>query len=48
MENSIQRVLNGDEQAIAFIIEEQKPRLFAKAFAYTKNEQDVEDIVQET
>ena len=48
MENSIQRVLNGDEQAIAFIIEEQKPRLFAKAFAYTKNEQDAEDIVQET
>lgn len=48
MENSIQRVLNGDEQAIAFIIEEQKPRLFAKAFAYTKNKQDAEDIVQET
>lgn len=48
MKNSIQRVLNGDEQAMAFILEKEKPRLFAKAYAYTKNKQDAEDIVQET
>lgn len=48
MEQYIQRALAGDELAIRQITEQHKPRLLAKAYAYSKNKQDAEDIVQET
>ena len=48
MDQYIQQALAGDEIAICHITMMYKPRLLAKAYAYMKNKQDAEDIVQET
>lgn len=48
MDQYIQQALAGDEKAICHITMMYKPRLLAKAYAYMKNKQDAEDIVQET
>lgn len=48
MDQYIQQALVGDEIAIQMLTIKHKPRLLAKAYAYVKNEQDAQDIVQET
>lgn len=38
----------GDEEAFRLLFEENKQKIFALAFKYTKNREDAEDILQET
>ena len=39
---------DGDKEAMRTLFEENKKRIFALAFQYTKNAEDAEDILQET
>ena len=39
---------DGDKEALRTLFEENKKRIFALAFQYTKNAEDAEDILQET
>jgi len=39
---------NGDKEALKALFEENKRKIFALAFQYTKNAEDAEDILQET
>jgi len=38
----------GDKEALRLLFEENKKKIFALAFQYTKNAEDAEDILQET
>jgi len=44
----VARVLNGDRQAYALLIEEYKTPIYNLAYRMTKNSQDAEDLAQET
>ncbi|KUG21672.1 rna polymerase sigma factor sigw [hydrocarbon metagenome] len=44
----VARVLNGDRQAYALLIEEYKTPIYNLAYRMTRNSQDAEDLAQET
>ncbi|QDP39500.1 sigma-70 family RNA polymerase sigma factor [Radiobacillus deserti] len=44
---TVRRAMNGDDEAFYSLIQENKSTLYRTAFAYTKNEHDAIDIVQE-
>jgi RNA polymerase sigma-70 factor (ECF subfamily) len=44
----VARVLNGDRQAYALLVEEYKTPIYNLAYRMTRNSQDAEDLAQET
>lgn len=44
----VNRILNGDKQAYALLIDEYKNRIYNLAYRMTQNSQDAEDLAQET
>jgi len=44
----VARVLNGDRQAYALLIEEYKKPIYSLAYRMTRNSEDAEDLAQET
>jgi len=42
------RILNGDKQAYALLVDEYKSRIYNLAYRMTQNSQDAEDLAQET
>ena len=48
MDQLIKEAINGDSEAFAQLLKLERPRLLAKAYTYTGNREDAEDLVQET
>lgn len=44
----VAKVLNGDKQAYALLVEEYKTPVYSLAYRMTRNSQDAEDLAQET
>ena len=44
----VAKVLNGDRQAYALLVEEYKTPIYSLAYRMTRNSQDAEDLAQET